>query len=215
MIITEVILCQTSQVAFVDHDQMIEQFVAEGSNSSFCDSVLPRASIARPHGKNSARVQEIEHLGAKLRVAIEDEILVLRTFGERFPQLLYDPFTGGMLCAIEMDDLPAIMTDQEQAILNVEVCRHDREEIHPGDALMVILQECPPTLTCIAVPTQTRKISGDGPLRNMDPQFEQFALDSGCTPSGVFVRHRPDYGPNIAGCCRPSDRFAPGAKTPV
>ena len=63
---------------------------------------------------------------------------------------------------------------------------------------MVILQECPPTLTCIAVPTQTRKISGDGPLRNMDSQFQQFAMDARCTPSGVFVRHRPDYGPNIA-----------------
>jgi hypothetical protein len=44
-----------------------------------------------------------------------------------------------MLCAIEMDDLPAIMADQKQAIQNAEVCRHDREEIHPGDALMVIL----------------------------------------------------------------------------
>ena len=70
---------------------------------------MPRAPVAGPHGRNSAGVQEIEHFGAKLRVAIEDEILVLRTFGERLAELLYDPFTGGMLCAIEMDDLPVII----------------------------------------------------------------------------------------------------------
>jgi hypothetical protein len=102
-----------------------------------------------------------------------------------------------MLCAIEMDDLPAIMADQKQAIQNAEVCRHDREEIHPGDALLVILQECPPTLTSIAIPTQTRKISRDGPLRNKDSQFQQFPMDAGRTPGGVFVRRRLDYGPNI------------------
>jgi len=44
-----------------------------------------------------------------------------------------------MLCAIEMDDLPAIMADQKQAIQNAVVGRHDHEEIQPGDALMVIL----------------------------------------------------------------------------
>jgi hypothetical protein len=175
---------------------------------------LPEAPVARPHGRNSAGVQEIEHFGAKHRVAIEDEIPVLRTFGERLAELLYDPFTGGMLCAIEMDDLPAIIADQKQAVQNAEVCRCDREEIHPGDALMVILQECPPTLTCIAVPTQTRKISGDGLLRNIDSQFEQFTMDAGCHPGEVFVRYPLDYGPNLAANCKPSGRFAPGAKTP-
>jgi hypothetical protein len=44
-----------------------------------------------------------------------------------------------MLCAIEMDDLPAIVADQKQSIQNAEVCRDDREEIHAGDTLMVIL----------------------------------------------------------------------------
>ena len=63
MIIAEVILCQSSQVAFVDHDHMVEYFVADASNPAFGDSVLSRAPVARPHGRNSAGVQEIEHFG--------------------------------------------------------------------------------------------------------------------------------------------------------
>jgi len=45
--------------------------------------------------------------------------------------------------------------------------------------------------------------------------FSTVPHECGAHPGGVFVRHRLDYGPNIAGGCRPSNRFAPGAKTPV
>ena len=169
MVIAQVVLSQTPEMAFIEHDHMIEQFVAEASNPAFSHSVLPRTSVARPHGRNSAGVQEIEHCGAKLRIAIEDEVLVVGTVGERLAELLYDPFTSGMLGAIEMEDLPAVVTDQKQAVQNAEVGRDHGEEIHSGDDLLVILQECPPCLRWrLRVPNH---VFANGGFRDLDSQL--------------------------------------------
>jgi hypothetical protein len=186
-------------------------FRTQRSATPFCHG----PPLARPHGRNSAGVQEIDHFGTKLRVAIEDEVLVLPTVGERLAKLLYDPCARGMLRAIQMDDLPAIMADQKQAVKNPEVCRHDREEIHSGDALLMILQECPPTLTSIAHSDANAKDIERRSAPKQGLPVSTVPLDAGRTPGGVFVRHRLDYGRNIARGYRPSNRFAPGAKTPV
>ena len=61
------------------------------------------------------------HLGAELRVSIEDQVLVVRAFGECFAKLLYHPFTGRVVGHIEVDDLSAIVPNQEQAVQNPEV----------------------------------------------------------------------------------------------
>jgi hypothetical protein len=62
---------------------------------TFGDSVLPPAPVARAHGRNSAGAQEVEDFGAKLRIAIENEVLALGTVGKRLAELLNDPRTGG------------------------------------------------------------------------------------------------------------------------
>ena len=48
------------------------------------------------------------HLGAELRVSIEDQVLVVRAFGECFAKLLYHPFTAWVLGHIKVDDLSAV-----------------------------------------------------------------------------------------------------------
>jgi hypothetical protein len=53
------------------------------------------------------------HLGPELRVSIEDQALVVRAFGECFAKLLHHPFTGRVLGHIKVDDLSAIVPNQE------------------------------------------------------------------------------------------------------
>ena len=48
-------------------------------------------------------VQKIEYGRAKLRIVIEDDVLVVGGFLECLPELLYDPFPGGMLGAVEVE----------------------------------------------------------------------------------------------------------------
>ena len=60
------------------------------------------------------------HLGAELRVSIEDQVLAVRAFRECLAKLLHHPFTGRVLGDIQVDDLSAIMPNQEQAVQNPE-----------------------------------------------------------------------------------------------
>ena len=56
-----------------------------------------------------------------------------------------------MLGAIEMEDLPAVVTDQKQTVQKAEVRRDHSEEIHPGNRLAVIFQKGSPPLSRPAV----------------------------------------------------------------
>ena len=68
------------------------------------------------------------YLGAELRVSIEDQVLLVCVFGKGFAQLLHDPFARGVLSHIPVDDLSAIVPNQEQAVEYPEVCRDHGEK---------------------------------------------------------------------------------------
>ena len=58
--------------------------------------------------------------------------------GKRFSQLLHDPGAGRMARDIEVQDTPAVMTDNEEAIEETESDRRNGEEIHGRDGFAVI-----------------------------------------------------------------------------
>ena len=155
------------------------------------------------------------HLGAELRVSIEDQVLVVRAFGESFAKLLHHPITGRVLGDIPVDDLSAIMPNQEQAVQNPEVCCDHGEEIHPGNQLPVILQKGSPKLSSPVAAMQPRKVSRDGSLGNLEPQLQQLAVDAGSSPGRVLARHGVEGSPNLGPGDRSADRFASRAKAPV
>ena len=124
------------------------------------------------------------HLGAELRVSIEDQVLVVRAIWERFAKLLHHTITGRVLGDIQVDDLSAIMPNQEQAVKNAEVCCDHREKIHPDDQLPVILQKDSPKLSSAVAATQPHKVSRDSSLRNLESELQQLAMDAGSARSG-------------------------------
>jgi hypothetical protein len=56
------------------------------------------------------------HPGPEHRVSIEDQALVVRSFRECFAKLLHHPFAGRVLGDIKVDDLSAVVLNQEQAV---------------------------------------------------------------------------------------------------
>src|SRR5215472_49576 len=153
VVIAKVILGQTPKMACIDNDDVIEQFVTKAAHPALGNSVLPWTLIARPHGIYSTGVQEFEHDIAKFLIAIEDDIVLVRAAGQGFTKLLNHPATGRMLGAVEMKDFAAVVMDQKQAIQNPEIECDDGEQIHPDDHLPVIVEERPPALAGVAVPT--------------------------------------------------------------
>src|SRR5258708_37960208 len=96
-------------------------------------------------------------LSAELRVSIEDQVLLVCVFGKCFAKLLHDPFAGGMLGHIQVDNLSAMVPNQEQAVQYPKVGRDHGEEIHPGNPLPVILQKRSPMLSSSVAAIQPRK----------------------------------------------------------
>jgi hypothetical protein len=54
----------------------------------------------------------------------------------------------------------------------------------------MILKECPPALRGRFVTSQ--HVFADTTLGDLDAEFEQFAKDAGCTPSGILPAHLAD-----------------------
>jgi len=65
---------------------------------------------------------------------------------ECFSQLLDDPRACRMLCDIEVQDTPTIVTDDEKAIEHPEGDRRSREEVHRGNRFPVITEKGKPAL---------------------------------------------------------------------
>ena len=54
----------------------------------------------------------------------------------------------------------------------------------------MILQECAPGLRRRLA--AAHHVFGDAALSDVDPEFEKFAVDAGCTPTGILPAHLAD-----------------------
>jgi hypothetical protein len=63
-----------------------------------------------------------------------------------FSQLLDDPRACRMLCDIEVQDAPKIVTDDEKTVERAECDRRNSEEIHCGNRFPVIAEKGKPAL---------------------------------------------------------------------
>jgi hypothetical protein len=73
---------------------------------------------------------------------------------------------------IPVDNLPAIVANEEQAVQNPEVGRDHGEEIHSGNQISVIPQKRAPLLSRPVAAMQPRKVSRDGSLGNLEPELQ-------------------------------------------
>lgn len=88
-----------------------------------------------------------------------------------FSQLLDDPQTCRMLCDIEVQDTPTVVTDDEQTIEHAEGDRRNSEEVHRGNRFRVITEKGKPVL---------------GPLRISRCPFHP-TRDRGRLPTGLLT----------------------------
>jgi hypothetical protein len=65
---------------------------------------------------------------------------------ECLSQLLNNPSAGRMLCHIEMQEAPTIVTDDEKTVAHAERDGRDGEEVHRGDCFSMVAQETEPAL---------------------------------------------------------------------
>src|SRR6266481_1702737 len=99
-------------MAFVQSDNVVEQFASATADPALGHAVLPRTLEGGLHSS---------HLH----------------IGERFSQLLDDPGAGRMARNIEMENAPAVMADDEEAVQKAESHGGYGKEVHRCDRLAV------------------------------------------------------------------------------
>ncbi len=197
IIVRDILRQKPPEMSLVQGDDVVEQLATAAANPAFRNSVLPRAldgglNSSDFHGPNRNR-----NFQSVSCVMIEEKKLRRRLVGKRFPQLLHNPGAGRMAGDIEVQDAPAVMANNEEAVENTESDRRDREEVHRRNRLAMILQEGQPAPRRLGISGGALHPTGDGSLRDLEAQHEKFAVDAGSTPSRVLVDHAEDQGPDL------------------
>ena len=141
MVVKQVRRHQPFEMALIEDDRMVRRNQASATpHPALSNAVLPRTEKGRsswlaahvPHRRN--------HLGSKLRVAVESQESVRLLVGPCFSQLLFNPKCTGISRHIEMQDLPPVVADDKKQYRTPNVSVGTVEEIHCSNCLAMFLR---------------------------------------------------------------------------
>src|ERR1035438_2401076 len=161
MIVHDVLRQKPPEMALIQGDDVVKQLTSATADPAFRNTVLPGALDGGLEASNTHGLNCRGNLQTVFRIVIEDEKLGCRLVRKRFPQLLYNPGAGRMACEIKMQDAPAVMTDNEQAIEETKGDRRNGEEIHDRCGFAVIAQKSQPPASRFWIPGGPLHPAGD------------------------------------------------------
>jgi hypothetical protein len=185
------------QVAFVNCNDVIQEITAATPYPTLCDSILPRTRERGADRTHAQRLNCCRDFQSILGITIKDDEPWSGFKWKCFSQLLDDPQACRMLCDIEMQNAPTIVTDDEEAIERAEGDRRNSEKVHRGDRFPVITEKGKPALgwlrrsRCPFHPTRDRS------LRDIKTEHEKLAMDAWRSPRWVLNDYPEDQFLNI------------------
>src|SRR5215469_12091195 len=96
-----------------------------------------------------------------------------------------------------MQDTPAIVADDKEAVEDAEADRGHGEEVHGRNRFPVISKKSAPTLGWLGIPRNSLHPAGDTSLGYLEAQHEQFAVNARRTPGWVLRHHTDDQLQNL------------------
>jgi len=96
-----------------------------------------------------------------------------------------------------VQDLTPVVTNNEKAVQNTERQRWDGEEVHRRNGLAMVSEERQPSFHGIWISRGSPDPSRDTPFRDVETQFEQFAVNARCSPGRILGNHTEDQGANL------------------
>src|SRR5882724_12972649 len=102
-----------------------------------------------------------------------------------------------MLCDIEVQDTPTVVTDDEKAIERAEGDRRNSEEVHRGNRFTVITEKGKPVPGRLRISRRPFHPTRDRSLRDIKAEHEKLAMDAWRSPRGVLNDHSEDQFLNL------------------
>src|SRR5258708_8686894 len=106
VIVGDVLVQQSSEMALVEHDDLVEQLSAHTAYPAFRNAVLPRAPVRRSRWPQTERFHHGDHTLTEACVAIKHQVPQLPFPRARFSTLLADPVTHSVPLPTELKNLP-------------------------------------------------------------------------------------------------------------
>src|SRR6266446_543020 len=102
-----------------------------------------------------------------------------------------------MLCDIEVQDTPTVVTDDEKAIERAEGDRRNSEQVHRGNRFPVIAEKGKPALGRLRISRRPFHPTRDCSFRDIKAEHEKLAMDAWRSPGGVLNDHSEDQFLNL------------------
>ena len=128
--------------------------------------------------------------------------------GPCFSTLLYNPKSIGIARHIEMQDLTPVVADNEKAVQNTKRERWDGEKVHRSNGLAMVSEERQPSLHRVWISRGVPDPARDTPLREIETQLEQFAVNARRSLGWILSNHTEDQGANLFADTLPSSYLA-------
>ena len=196
----------------VPDDDMIETLASDGADDPFDITVLPGRSRCRWYIVDSHRFYSIPVEPAVGAVSITDNIARHLVPGERFGNLPCRPFSGRTCSNFEMDQLAAIVTENDEYIEDSKGQRRNDQEIDRGRAVEVIEEERLPCL--IRIRPSLRHVPRYRRLADVEAQLQQLSMNPRRAPQRVLSAHLPNKNPDLFRYLWPATSFT-GPPPPI
>jgi hypothetical protein len=183
----QVIPQDSAQVIFTDDDQMIDTLSANRADDAFGVWILEGGSRRGDHFFNLHSLYSQSKFCPVNLISIPEQIARRRVFWEGFDELPGRPFSRGMRCNIEVDDLATVMQQDYETVQVAEGQCRNGKEVDGGNLLCMIGEKCLPSLPrrCAAPDPILRH----GRFRKVETEKAKFRLDPRRSSKRVFERH--------------------------
>jgi hypothetical protein len=203
-------------VALVNCNEVIQEITSATPYPTLCHSILPRTferSADRIHAQGSNRCRDFQSI---LGITIKDDEPRRGSKWKCFSQLLDDPRACRMLCDIEVQDTPTVVTDHEKAIERAEGNGRNSEEVHRGNRFPVITEKGKPARGRLRISRRPFHPTRDRSLRDIETEHEKLAMNAWRSPRWVLNDHSEDQFLNFLRCrSSPDGPPDPGDQLPV
>src|SRR5664279_507906 len=180
-----------TQMHLAQDNDVVHTFTPDRSDQPFHKAILPRRGrcgrlVPDAHGAQSARDD-----AAIDPVPIADEVVRSLIPGKCLRYLTCNPFGRGICCDVDPDEVSAVEPDDDEGIEQVETDSWNNEQVHGGDVRRVVTQKGSPSLA--GRPPPFDHVPGDARLRDLNPELEQFAVNTWRAPNRILHAHLPDH----------------------
>src|SRR5215831_12066991 len=100
---------------------------------------------------------------------------------------------------VDVTHLSPVMPNNKEAVQQLEGDRRDREEIHGSNRFAMIANKSQPAPGQFFISGCSLHPTRDASLGYVEAEHEQFAVDAGSAPGGVFGHHLENQLPHFTG----------------